>query len=204
MYAGVDKAATPAERPSSTAALRRDLDRARPLYLLAQRDSDANKDIHTSRSHAWDQITEMRLATSSSLIKQFLPTYLPRVFHLAMPFLVGGPDFPGHARPRRCVDADSPRLHLGKWVGMVASSCLAQFRWDWEFVPGAWSLHFASEVNTSMCLSLRRAMQRGGADEVTDANLREHAANIYKKLWDGEYLDNAGRRVRVKGDVSKI
>ena len=193
MYAGVDKAATPAERPSSTAELRRDLDRARPLYLLAQRDSDANKDIHTSRSHAWDQITEMSLATSSSLIKQFLPTYLPRVFHLAMPFLVGGPDFPGHARPRRCADADSPRLNLGKWVGMVASSCLAQFWWDWEFVPGAWSLHFASEVNTSMCLSLRRAMQRGGADEVTDANLREHTANIYKKLWDGDYLDNAGR-----------
>ena len=33
LYAGVDKAATPAERPSSAAALARDLDRARPLIL---------------------------------------------------------------------------------------------------------------------------------------------------------------------------
>lgn len=130
MYAGVDKAATPAERPSSTAALSRDLDRARPLYLLAQRDSDANKEVLASRAHAWDQVTNMNIATRSSVIKQFLPTYLPRVFHLAIPYLVGGPDFPRQPRPRRCVDRDSPDLNLGAWVEMAASNCLAQFRLD--------------------------------------------------------------------------
>ena len=106
MYAGVDKAATPAERLPSTKALSRDLDRARPLYLLAQRDSDANKDVRTSHAHAWDQVTQMNIATNCSLMNQFLPTYLPRVFHLAMPYLVGGPDFPRQPRPRRCLDQD--------------------------------------------------------------------------------------------------
>lgn len=71
-------------------------------------------------------------------------------------------------------------------------------------MPGAWSLHFASEVNTGLSLSLQGAMKRGGADNVTDADLQQHTTNIYKKLWDGEYLDNAGRRMPVKGDVSKI
>ena len=204
MYAGVDKAATPAERLPSTKALSRDLDRARPLYLLAQRDSDANKDVRTSHAHAWDQVTQMNIATNSSLIKQFLPTYLPRVFHLAMPYLVGGPDFPRQPRPRRCLDQDAPILNLATWVQMAASNCLAQIRWDWDLVPGAWSLHFASEVNTGLSLSLKRAMKRGGADDVTDANLQQHTINIYNKLWAGEYFNNAGRRVPVKGDVSKI
>ena len=66
LYAGVDKAATPAERLPSTEALARDLDRARPLYLVAQRDSDANKSVSGSRAHAWDEIAELNLATSST------------------------------------------------------------------------------------------------------------------------------------------
>ena len=45
LYEGVDKAATPAERLQSTAALQRDLERQRPLCLMAQRDSDANKEV---------------------------------------------------------------------------------------------------------------------------------------------------------------
>ena len=204
VYAGVDKAATPAERPSNPEALSRDLDRARPLLLLPQRDSDANKEVMASRAHAWDQVTQMTIATSSSLIKQFLTTYLPRVFHLALPYLVGGPDFPRQPRPRRCVDRDSPDLTLGAWNAMIASNCLSQLRWDWDLVPGAWSLHFASEVNTGLSLSLKRAMKRGGADHVTDSDLHRHTTKIYQKLWDGEYVDNAGRRVPVKGDVSKI
>ena len=65
-------------------------------------------------------------------------------------------------------------------------------------------MHFASEVNTGLSLSLKRAMKRGGAEVVTDANLQQHTVNIYKKLWTGEYFNNAGRRVPVKGDVSKI
>ena len=123
----------------------------------------------------------MNIATNSSLIKQFLPTYLPRVFHLAMPYLVGGPDFQRQPRPRRCLDQDSPILNSATWVQMATSKCLAQIRWDWDLVPGAWSLHFASEVNTGLSLSLKRAMKRGGADDVTDANLQQHTINIYNK-----------------------
>ena len=39
---------------------------------------------------------------------------------------------------------------------------------------------------------------------MTDAGLQQHTTNTYEKLWDGRYLDNAGRHMPVKGDVSKI
>ena len=180
LYEGVDKAATPAERLQTTTELKRELERSRPLSLVAQRDSDANKEIKHSRDEAWATLTEMKIATGSNLVDQFVPSYLPRVFHLAMPYLVGGPDLPRHARPRRGNDNDSEFISLNKWVKFAASNCLTQFRWDWDLVPGAWSLNFASEVNTSMTLSINRAMKRGGADEMIDNIMHKHITNILK------------------------
>ena len=64
---------------------------------------------------------------------------------------------------------------------MTVARVESQFRWDWDLVPGAWSLNFASEVNTSMTLSINRAMKRGGADEMTDNIMHKHITNILKK-----------------------
>ena len=47
-------------------------------------------------------------------------------------------------------------------------------------------------------------MKRGGADNATDASLQQHTTHIYNTLWEGEYDHNAGRRVLVKGDASKV
>ena len=74
---------------------------------MAQKDSDANKEVKRSREEACGHFTEMKLATSATLVAQLLPSYLPRVFHLAMHYLVGGPDIPRQARPRRGNDADT-------------------------------------------------------------------------------------------------
>lgn len=127
---GVDKAATPAERLRSTAALERELDRQRPLCRMAQRDSDANKEVKRRREEACAQFTDMKLATSSTFAEQFLPSYLPRVFHIAVPYLVGGPDIPRRARPRRGNDKDAEWIYLNRWVKLAASNCLTRFRWD--------------------------------------------------------------------------
>ena len=112
LYEGVDKAATLAERLKSTTALERDLERQRPLYLMAQRDSDANNEVKRSREEAWGNFTKLKLATRSNFVAQLLPRYLPRVFHLAKPYLVGGPDIPRQARPRRGNDTDTEWILL--------------------------------------------------------------------------------------------
>ena len=103
--------------------------------------------IKVERKHGFI-LQEMKLATSSSLISQFVPSYLPRVFHLAFPYLVGGPDIPRQYRPRRGNDKENTWIGLPKWVKMIASNSLTQLRWDWDLLPGAWSLNFPSEVNT--------------------------------------------------------
>ena len=126
------------------------------------------------------------------------------MFHLAIPYFVGRPDISRQPRPRRCRDPDPAWINLVTWVQMAASNCLARFRWDWDLLPGAWPLHFASDMNTMTTLSLKRALRRSSADKVMDADLNKHNISIYKKLWKGEYIDNSGRRVSAKGDVSKV
>ena len=62
-FIGVDKAATPAERILSDTDLLREFERARPLALMAQRDSDVNKDIVASRSSALGMFSELEVCT---------------------------------------------------------------------------------------------------------------------------------------------
>ena len=74
-YLGVDKAATPAERLHSEAQLEREMNRARPQILVAQRDSDANKDVEASRLNAFSEFSTLALQTGSTLIDQFKTAY---------------------------------------------------------------------------------------------------------------------------------
>ena len=98
-FAGTDKAATPAERNFSSEDLARDFERARPQVLVAQRDSDANKDVVNARLHALEKYNNLSLGTGSTLEPQFLTSYIPRMFSSTIPWCVGGPDFP--RRPRQ-------------------------------------------------------------------------------------------------------
>ena len=86
-FIGVDKAATPAERVLSDTDLLREFERARPLTLMAQRDSDVNKDIVASRSSALEMFSELEVRTGSNVIEQFQTSYMPRVFLYDFPSL---------------------------------------------------------------------------------------------------------------------
>ena len=81
-----DKAATPAERVCSEQSLKREMDRARPLTLVVQRDSDAQKEVEASRIHALGTVSEMTFRTGSTLLDQFQTSYIPRVFNLTLPW----------------------------------------------------------------------------------------------------------------------
>jgi hypothetical protein len=88
----MDKAATPAERLLSYAALERNMSRARPQILLPERDSDAKKDVCASRSSAFSDVSTLSVQTGSNLIDQFQSYYIPQVFNVSLPWCVGGPD----------------------------------------------------------------------------------------------------------------
>ena len=92
-FSGVDKAATPAERAHTASDLLRNLDRTRPQTLVAQRDSDAKRNVLASRESALSQFSTLSLQTGANLITQFKNDYIPRVFCTTLPRVAGGPDF---------------------------------------------------------------------------------------------------------------
>ena len=185
------------------ADLLREIERARPQQLVAQRDSDANKDIEASRDSAMSELSCLSLRVGSNLEKQFHTSYIPRVFNMTCPWCVGGPDFAKHPRPRRQYD-DSPFLSLHAWTVLMVACCEYQFRADWDFNPGVFSLSFATKVNQGVSMSINRALRRGQHDELSDRDIGAAAARIYNLLWEGEYIDAAGRRSRIHGALTKF
>ena len=158
--AGVDKAATPAERIRSAAELARTMERTRPNILLSQRDSDARKEVEASRASAFSTFSELDLRTGSALLDQFQGSYIPRVFHMTLPWCVGGPDLRGRTRYRRSSE-DAPALTLDEFTAMIPRRVEAQMRWDWDLVPAVWSLRFATKVNLGASLSIKRTLAGG-------------------------------------------
>ena len=202
-FSGVDKAATPAERAYTTSDLHRNLDRTRPQNLVLQRDSDAQRNILEGRGNALSQFSTLSLQTGANLIPQFKNDYIPRVFCTTLPRVAGGPDFPGETNRRRHYE-DSPQVTLDTYTTMMASRCEYQIRADWDFNPGLFSLAFASRVNMSQSMAIKRALRRGAGEENSDASIGAAAQRIYQLLQEGEYADVTGRRFPVRGDISKI
>ena len=87
---------------------------------------------------------------------------------------------------------------------MMAARCEYQIRADWDMNLGLWSLYFASKVNLGLSVSIQRALRRGAQAQETDQDIGAATVRIHKLLWDGEYVNAAGRRVEVNGDISKI
>jgi len=200
---GVDKAATPAERIWNIEDLCKHMERARPTLMLSQRDSDANKEIEASRCSAFSKFPRLELRTGSNLIDQFQGSYIPRVNNLTLPRYVGGPDLYGRPRWRRQFK-DAPPVQLNKYTSMMAQRVEAQIRWDWDLIPGIWSLCFATQVNLGISLAIRRALRQGGEADESHQYIGQAAAKIYALLWQGEYTAEDGQRRSIKGDISKL
>ena len=96
---------------------------------MLQRDSDANRDVASSRDSALSQFSTLSLQTGSDLERQFESSYIPRVFCTTLPWCVGGPDFPRQPRWRRHYD-DAPMVSLDTYTAMMAARCEYQVRAD--------------------------------------------------------------------------
>ena len=179
----------------SPGELLRDLELARLQTLVAQRDSDANRDVASSRDNDLSQFSTLALQTGSNLMSQFESSYIPRVFCTTLPWCVGCPDFKGTTW-RRVEDA--PMVSLDTYTAMMAARCEYQIRVDWDFNPGLFSLAFASKVNLCQSMSVQRTLRRGAHGPEADAEIGAATVRIYKLLWEGEYMNAAGQRTAVK------
>ena len=185
-HATTDKAATPVERTWFQEDLRRDMDRARPQNLVSQRDSDANRNVPASQLSAFSDTSTLNLRTGSNLIDQFRSEYIPEVFGLTFRWRVGGPDFTGgRTRYRRSLVENAPFVSLKEFTSMTVARVESQFRWDWDLLPALYSLNFASEVNLSTSLAIKRCLKRGNFNPEEPVNVGKAAMKIYKVLWNG-------------------
>ena len=81
----------------------------------------------------------------------------------------------------------------------------ANIRWDWDLVPALWSLSFASKVNLGVSMAIKRCLRRSEeAEHTNERKIGDDTARILELLKNREYVDAAGRRCKVRGDVSKI
>ena len=80
----------------------------------------------------------------------------------------------------------------------------AQVRWDWELVPATYSLYFASEVNLSTSLAIKRLVQHGDGGPTQTLNAGKAAMKIYETLWSGKYKTASGSELPIRGDLTKM
>ena len=52
-------------------------------------------------------------------------------------------------------------------------------------------------------MSIQRALRRGAQTDEKDEDIGAATVRIYKLLWEGAYMNAAGQRVNVNGDISK-
>lgn len=74
---------------------------------------------------------------------------------------------------------------LDMYTTMMAARCEYQNRADWDFSPGLFSLAFASTVNLSQTMAIKRALRRGGDEHDTDEYIGRAALRICKLLHEG-------------------
>ena len=68
---------------------------------------------------------------------------------------------------------------------MTVARVESQFRWDWDLIPAMYSLNFASEVNLSTSLAIKRCLKREDFNPEEQVNVGKAAMKIYKVLWNG-------------------
>jgi len=206
----MDKAATPAERLFSQEDLQRNLARTRPQVLLPERDSDARKNVASSRCSAFSNFSTLALQTGSNLLDQFQSRYIPQVFNVSLPWCVGGPDLDNRVRYRRGgafdpKDAPAPFFSLDAFTAMLPCRVESQIAWDFELLPGVWSLRFASQVNLGTSLAIKRALQKGQHDNSAQEDIGKAAARIYELLAKGKYKQPGSNKILpINGDLSKL
>ena len=88
-------------------------------------------------------------------------------------------------------------------ITIMAARCEYQICADSNSNPGLCSLAFASRVNLGQPMALKRALRGGAGGEETDESISQAAICIHELLHTGAYEDALGRRVPVRGDISK-
>ena len=150
---------------------------------MSRLSEDRLQNVPASQLSAFSDTSTLNLRTGSNLIDQFKSEYIPAVFGLTFRWRVGGPDFTGgRTRYRRSLVENAPFVSLKEFTSMTVARVESQFRLDWDLLPALYSLNFASEVNLSTSLAIKRCLKRGNYNPEEHVDVGKAAMKIYRIL----------------------
>ena len=200
---------------------------------MAERSVRTQSNVHENYNSVFAEYGKVNITTGTTLTNQFDPWYLGMAFPFTLPSAVGGYDVPQKSRWRRPEDTDiaNPRVAMHAWEGTtnstsnwiqtqcrVGPACRVklfditrglpqriegQFRRHWGFAPALWNLYFRDRLNLGGSLRVHRNQKGLASDESLHTDAAMAAADIYKKLDSGYYLDK-GKRRKIARDFSKL
>jgi len=99
---------------------------------------------------------------------------------------------------------DACRVKLYDFVKGLSQRIEGQFRRDWSFVPGLWNMYFRECLLSGHSLSVGTKVE---AASPTASKPQEYAIalqELYDLLTNGKYMAPGGRKMSIRGDVSKL
>ena len=108
--------------------------------MVAERSSQNVANPGEQIGPALAKADEQSITTGKSMIPQWEPQYLSRVFPLVLPRMVGGPEFSEKRKWRR--GAEAAFVSLKEWARGIARRAEGQVRADWAFIPAVWNCVF--------------------------------------------------------------
>ena len=201
-----DKSSTPDE---IAAEVHRFLEFTRPAQLVPQQSSKSLSQAFDENKFVYSKHQTLNIQIGSSMLPQFNAQYLGMANLYALPVAVSGVDFPGKVPWRRPVDdADehgvAARVSLFDLLKGTSQHILGQFRRNWSFLPSVYNLWFRSEINLGANLRVSGKMEADETCVSKGQSAATAAADLYRLLESGYFLNAGGKRRRTSNDTSEL
>ena len=207
-----DKNATPAEGSKPLAQV---WENCRPQCVVDERSSEGLADCNDRVIHALKQEKTLRVQTGTQFQEQFVPHYVSRACPWALPYMVGGPEFPevAHVRQDQNRDANhvrrwcrpvwAPEVCPGEYVRGMARRVESQIAADWTLLPLLWNLYLRHTALTKPLPLFKYMIAPDQPQNVHAAELLKAAERLYGRLEKGTFTVG-GQRRQLAGDVQKL
>ena len=207
-----DKHATPAE---GVRTLENVWDDVRPHAVVDERIGSDLADPVDLVVNALNAEPTLKIQTGGKFQEAMVPQFLSRAFPWALPYMVGGPEFPEKKMLREQAVADrqgvvrwrrapcAPVVSTADYVSGMARRVETQIAADWHFLPAVWNLHIRHAALSTPLSLIRVSTSCGMPHDVRAEKLRHAARGIFQQLESNAYVFR-GQTRKLDGDVMKL
>ena len=155
----------------------------------------------------------LEVRTGNEFVDQFQPWYFAVAFPFCFKYGTACPDVTNTARQQEDVprrhdrNAEAPAVKIHAWGAAMARRAESQFQRDWTFGFTLWNYLFRTMVNlqqNTYIYSAPTAEKKEKTQEEVNQEIANGAKELLSHIRRGEYLDIAGAKKSVNGDLTKL